>query len=348
MSWLTDFGLSTWNLTVEMAPWLLIGFAIAGVLGQLLPTRLVQEHLQKPGLSSVLKAVGLGVPLPLCSCGVIPVAAQLRRSGASRGSVAAFTIATPQTGVDSIAATYSLMGWPFTLGRLGANVFSGLVSGLAINGLHRRADEPPEAEEEEPIKPCCRNKAKETAAPSISRSQRIRNVLREGFITLPGDVGVALAIGIFIGGALGAWLPAGILAEYAGAGLLTYAAVTLLSVPLYVCATGSIPMAFGLVAAGLSPGAAMVFLIAGPATNAATLAALSKLIGKRETGIYLLTLVVTSWGTAFLFDRMAFPTHPETAHGSMSTGWLNQVAAIALVGLLVIVFYRKWDSKRTA
>ena len=121
---LVSFLQSTWTLMAEMAPWLLLGFGIAGVLSQLMPTRFIQKHLQRPGVASVVKAVGLGIPLPLCSCGVIPVAAQLRRSGASRGAVAAFTMATPQTGIDSIAATYSLMGWPFTLGRLEANVVS--------------------------------------------------------------------------------------------------------------------------------------------------------------------------------------------------------------------------------
>ena len=166
-------------------------------------------------------------------------------------------------------------------------------------------------------------------------------------VILSGDIGGALVTGILIGGALGAWIPSGALAQSTGAGLLTYALVTVLSVPLYVCATGSIPMAFGLVAAGLSPGAAMVFLIAGPATNAATLAALARLIGRTETMIYLGTLTATAWAAAFIFDQMEFPTRPESMEHAMELSWYGHASALALSILLAHALYRKRRSKPT-
>lgn len=347
-----DYLQNAWQLTVEMAPWLLLGFAVAGVCGHFLPEAWVQRHLARRSFSSLIKAVIVGIPLPLCSCGVIPVAAGLRSKGASKGAVAAFTAATPQTGVDSLVATYSLMGGIFTLARLLANLVSGVFAGVLINAFKETA---PSSEDTPSVKKgacccaskesapsvssccdklesveiveksCCKEKKeeiseqgtavdKETASsccsspsnPQAARVGALRQIYYDGFIKLPADLGKYLLLGIALGAALTTWVPADFMASNNASPWLAYVLVTLVSVPLYVCATGSIPLAFGLLHAGVSPGTALVFLIAGPATNTATILSLFPIIGKKETAVYLGVLIVFAWLSGFALDMM-FP-----------------------------------------
>ncbi|MDE5959958.1 MAG: permease, partial [Muribaculaceae bacterium] len=114
---ITEFLATFWAMLCEMAPYLLLGFLFAGMLHAFLPASFYNRHLGRPGFWSVAKAAMFGVPLPLCSCGVIPTAMSMRRQGASRAATVSFLISTPQTGVDSILATGSLLGWPLALIR---------------------------------------------------------------------------------------------------------------------------------------------------------------------------------------------------------------------------------------
>lgn len=351
MHYLIAYLEAVWWLTVEMAPWLLMGFAIAGLCGQLISQDFVERHLSRRSLGTILKAVVIGIPLPVCSCGVIPVAATLRKKGASKGAVAAFTASTPQNGIDSIAVTYSLMGWIFMLGRLTANVLSGLLAGILVNLTDRKAvarqnevtscccqkkqaPSPCCAKSDEPADSCCNHRTFNSAR----WKTLLVNTFREAFIQMPSEIGKYLVIGILLGALLGAFIPDGYMAAYLGHPIIAYAAVTLVAIPIYVCDTGSIPIAFGLIQAGVSPGAAIVFLIAGPATNTATVATLTKMIGKWETLIYLLTLIGTSWAVGYVFDY-AIPrealqlTEHHSTHNGMGT--FGIIAGIAFVLMLL-------------
>lgn len=432
MEFLNQFTQESWSLTVTMAPWLILGFLAAGVLTRLVPIRLIERHLAGKSAASVFKSVLIGAPLPLCSCGVIPVAASLRKQGASKGAVAAFTASTPQTGVDSIAATYSLMGGLFTIARIIADVVSGIAVGLIINlmgetpaavreprtggaaasqlpeagngagavcccggrretlfamaggdsagSAGRSGDHPssavagtaPEVPEGSPCETeesCCVGREGQSRARGVEEGEGAdsccaddlsgprsegsgrRNwraeaglILREGFVVLPRDLAKYLVIGILLGALLSVLLPANALGEYLGHPLLSYAAVTLVAVPLYVCATGSIPIAFGLIHAGLSPGAAIVFLVAGPATNTATVATLWRMIGARETILYVVVLVVTAWLVGLAFDQFVPATALAMTHAhetALTGGWLGEASAVLLVAVVMLALVPK-------
>lgn len=350
-----------WDLTAAMAPYLLLGFVLAGVLGELVPRTWIQRHLSGGGLGPIIKGVLFGAPLPICSCGVIPLAAGLRKQGASRGATAAFVATTPQTGVDSIAATYSLMGWPFTLARLGATVVSGLLAGSLIN-VFARKPRSPEANDsgcggEAPAVPssCCQKEASDSGASVASAStccggeegepcagpSRWRALLaraaHQGLVVLPQDLGLWILAGIALGGLLAALVPMNAWSGVMAYPALAYLGVMVTAVPLYVCATGSIPLAFGLLHAGFSPGAALVFLIAGPATNTATIATLYKTLGRTETALYLGALILVAWGSGWAFDawvNSSMTIDPGHSHAEATAWWMHLSAAV-LVALLV-------------
>ncbi|MGJ3241494.1 MAG: permease [Opitutales bacterium] len=329
---------AAWNLTVAMAPWLLAGFVLAGLLEVCVPRQWISRHLAPRRASSVLKGVLVGVPLPLCSCSVIPVAASLKQSGASRGSIAAFTASTPQTGVDSIAATYSLMGLPFTLARIASDVIAGLAAGLAI---HRWSAGPTDRQPENSSTSTqpdleADGCASETACADAETNARPawRRVLRIGLIDLPVDLALPLVVGIALGAAFTVLLPANTLEAWLPHPVVGYLAVTLLAIPVYVCATGSIPVAFGMLAAGLTPGAVLVFLVAGPATNTTTLTTLLRLIGRKATAIYLFALIAAAWLVGAVVDGLGISVSGGAGPDVDTAGWLGMLAAVGLLLLL--------------
>jgi uncharacterized protein len=328
MDMLKNIGVQTWLLAGEMAPYLLLGFAFAGVLRVLVRPSLVMRHFGKPGFWQTFKASVIGVPMPLCSCGVIPVAASFRRQGAGKGATTAFLAATPQLGVDSVVATWGLLGPLFTGIRVALAFISGMVTGLLVDRLDP-SDEPAEPEEQS------------TAEPA-TKSKRIRDMLHYGFVSLPGDIGRALIIGLLIAGVISALMPDGQLGAWVGDGFLSLVLVTLVAVPMYVCSTGSIPVAIALMQAGLTPGVAMVFLITGPATNAATVSMLWNLMGWRTACIYLASIVAVAWLSGWGLDQW-FPSDawvdlPCHDHVSMS----KHVWAAGLSLLLGHALWRRW------
>ncbi len=264
------------DTTGKMAPWLLGGFLLAGFLSLWVSPGVVSRYLgRRRGWRAILWAVGLGVPLPLCSCGVLPVAVGLRKNGAGRGAVAAFLISTPQTGVDSFLATWSLLGVPFALMRIVVAVITGLVGGLLVNALDHDVE-------------------LTTTEVSVSISDvrgivgRIRAAALYGFGTLFGSVSAALLVGLVISACIWAFVPPEVFSErWLGNDWLAFPVMLLVGMPMYVCSTASIPVALALMAKGLSPGAALVFLIVGPALNGASLTTLLKLLGRRCTVIHL-------------------------------------------------------------
>ncbi|VGO20017.1 permease [Pontiella sulfatireligans] len=265
-----------WLVTTAMAPYLLFGFLMAGVLSVLISKDYVRRHLGGHGVLGSVKAALIGVPMPICSCGVIPLAASLRKHGASRGATASFLASTPQTGVDSLMITYALLGWVFALFRAMAAFVSGIVCGTAVAAVSPRDEEaPPECRDE-----CCQP----------NEQPVLKRMLLYGFVSLPRDISRSMALGIVASGIISGLIPDNFFEGQLGSSPATMFVMLLIGIPLYVCSAASVPIALAFIKAGISPGAALVFLITGPATNAATLTTLWQIIGKKQLGVFLATL----------------------------------------------------------
>ena len=282
----------------KMSPYLLFGFLFAGILHIFIDTKMISNNLGKNTFASIIKASLFGIPLPLCSCSVIPAAMSLRKEGASRGSVLSFFISTPTTGVDSIFATYSLLGGLFTVYRVIASFVTGVLAGTLANIFIK--EEPSEtAKKEEECKLCHANEKH-----MHSTSQKIKGVFTYAFGDLLNDTGLPLLGGIIIGGIIAYFLPASFIETYLGSGVSAMFIMLLVGIPMYVCATASIPIAVALIFKGMNPGAAFVFLVAGPATNIVTMMVISKNMGLKSLVIYLGSIVVCSISLGFLLDKI--------------------------------------------
>jgi uncharacterized membrane protein YraQ (UPF0718 family)/copper chaperone CopZ len=331
-AFLSDFFSGFWLTLTAMSPYLLFGFLVAGFLSVLVPPSLVERHLGGRGLWPVLKASFFGVPLPLCSCGVIPVAASLRRHGASRGAVTAFLLSTPQTGIDSIMVTYGLLGPVVAVFRPIAAFVAGILGGAAVSASG--ADKGIETEDEPRCEGAC----------CIREPHRGRfaAALHYGFVTLPADIGPALVLGLVLAGVISAAVPGDFFAKYLPAGILGMLVMLAFGIPVYVCATASVPIAAALIAKGVSPGAALVFLMTGPATNAATIATVWKVMGRRTALIYFGSVAVTSLASGMIFDAL-FTAEGAAAHfhEAHEGGGMLPGAAVALMAVLLYSAWRE-------
>jgi len=318
MDLLTKLVSASWDVVLALAPWVLLGAAVAGVLHAVLPKDFVRRHLGR-GRGSVTKAVALGVPLPLCSCGVIPTGLGLRKDGASRGASVGFLISTPQTGVDSVLVSAAFLGWPFALFKVGAAAVTGVVGGW----LTDRAPSTPEA----PTEPL-----NEPIAHSEAGRSKLADAWEHGVDVLRTIWGWLL-FGVLVSAILTVAVPASTYAALTGHGpLLAMLAMLLVSLPLYVCATASVPIAAALVAAGFPPGAALVFLMAGPATNLATIGAVYRSLGRRALGIYLSTIILGSLAAGFAFDFVLDTSALSMPHAHNHAGTLEVLAGVVLLG----------------
>jgi uncharacterized membrane protein YraQ (UPF0718 family) len=332
MSILKGILIEPYKLLIEMAPWLLIGFFFAGLIYVFLPQERVTQHLGRSNILSVFKAALIGIPLPLCSCGVVPVVTSLRKQGASKGACLSFLISTPTSGVDSILATYSLLGLIFTIYRVIASFITGLFSGFMANILEK-GNTAESIEITEACKMC-----HDTTPHTHTFSDKIKTMFSYGFGELVEDIGKWLIIGILIGGLIMYFIPEGFIQNYLGAGFLSMLVMLAVGIPLYVCASGSIPIAAALMLKGLSPGGALVFLIAGPATNAVTITVISKYMGKKITVLYLLSIAVASILLGLLLN--AVWSDLEISKVVMQGRLLPmQVKVISAVLLLGLIFY---------
>jgi len=324
-----------WNVTAEMSAFLILGFLVAGLLSVFIDPQWLERHLGGRGPGPVFRASLFGVPLPLCSCGVIPVAASLRSHGASKGATTAFLLSTPQTGVDSIMITYTMLGPVFALFRPIMALLTGILGGTLVQAF---------AGEDAPSKPdfiMADDGGDHASAPVKGFLPRMKSALDYGTVTLPGDIGKALLIGVVIAGILSAVIPDDFLAQYLGRGVTSIALMMVVGIPLYVCATASVPLAVGFMMIGASPGAALAFLIAGPATNAATITTISRVLGRRTTFIYLLTVAFSAFAGGLVLDwlitwaQTAMPVLTRQIHEHGNPGWFDHLSAVALVGIMV-------------
>ena len=329
VSVLTDF----WGTAAEMSPYLLFGFLVAGILSVLVSQRLVEKHLGGRGIWPVLKASLLGVPLPLCSCGVIPVSMSLHKHGAGKGSTIAFLISTPQTGVDSILVTYSLLGPVFAIFRPVAAFVSGIIGGVLVDLFN------PGPKEGQPVHQKCTDECCGGAD-----NKKIARGLKFAFVTLPRDIGGAMLAGLVIAAFISVLVPDDFFAEKLGTGIFAMLVMMALGIPMYVCATASIPIAAALMMKGLTPGAALVFLMTGPATNAATFLTIWKIMGRATAIIYLVTIAGCSLISGVLLDYIVGGIKSETVghhHGWMLPALVKNISAVVLLAVLIFALLTK-------
>ena len=337
MEYFTLFFEALIDLSNAMAPYILFGLVFAGILHELVPETIVTKHLGKESISSVIKSTIFGIPLPVCSCGVIPLATSIKKSGASKGATLSFLISTPITGVDSILATYGMFGWVFTIYRVFTSMVIAMVAGVLTNIFDKTEEEVKPAfsavstnsmnmtkpsfvttdsfsmtqKTEEETKSCCSSGMGE-GEKKVKFS--ITKALRYAFFTLLSDISKPLFLGLIIGAVITVAIPqnlSDILVEYSW---LSYIIVIAIAVPMYVCATSSLPIAAGLMLSGVSAGAAFVFLSAGPATNTVTIGVVKKMLGSRALYIYLGSIVVGSvlFGLGLDYIFSAIDVNPQS------------------------------------
>ncbi|SDF10606.1 hypothetical protein SAMN05216518_10338 [Bacteroidales bacterium KHT7] len=319
------------HLINEMSPYLLLGFLLAGLMHSFIPGWYYTKFLAKKSFKSVINAALFGIPLPLCSCGVIPTAMSLRKEGASKGAVASFLIATPQTGVDSIIATFSLMGLPFAIVRPIAALLTAVFGGAMVN----TTDD-------------CKEKPVETSGKHNDHKHegfidKLREALEYAYIEMMEDIGKWLVIGLVIAGLITVFVPAEMFAIFNGNTLASMLLVLCIALPMYLCATGSIPIAVALMMKGLTPGAALVLLMAGPACNFASMLVIRKVLGVRTLITYLASIIVGSIAFGYMIDYLQyngivdFLEHLtyQQACCTEGDGWFEWACTILMILMLI-------------
>ena len=364
-------------LFMESAPWLLLGLLVAGVMHELVPVSFLEKHMGSASFGSISKAAVIGAPLPLCSCGVIPAALGLRRSGASKSSTISFLVSTPETGVDSVSVSYALLGPLYAIVRPVAAVVSAIYAGLMVRFFAERNELTVQSE---PVvasatSSCCSTKAepevvnkprdKTQCCDSDSahehdhcanqhdnnlprKSSQVAKVLSYASGKLLEDIVVWLLIGLALAAAIKTWVPTDFLTQW-GDGVVAMLVMALIGIPMYICATASTPLAVGFLAAGLSPGAVIVFLMAGPATNVSTMGMIKQEMGARTLVLYLFSVISASIGfgyalnylvSSFSLSSMIKTTSHVHEHGA-GVQMIYGLCAILLAGLMVRLGVKK-------
>ena len=342
-----------WFLFNEMAPWLLLGLLFAGALKVWFPQKHINKFLGSPNLKSALNAALLGIPMPLCSCGVIPTGISFYKNGALKGATNSFLISTPQTGVDSIFATYSMLGWPFAVLRPFVAFITGVAGGIFTNILVKEKPKPASpfsdfAIDAKALKITgekCHDDACNCETPKKDTRHSLVRAADYAFVELLQDIAKWLLIGFFLAAFISVLLPDDFFSRFKGLGIIELLVILAASVPVYICATGSIPIAAVLLLKGVSPGAALVFLMAGPATNIATMTVLGKTMGRKSLVVYMATIIggailfglLTNWifPATFILEKMM---HIHEGEHQMLPNWLQLGATFVLLGSMVAGF----------
>jgi uncharacterized protein len=341
-----------WALLTSIAIYILIGVLLAALFKHFLPDSFIKKHLGGQSFTTNIKAAIIGIPLPLCSCSVIPFVSALKKSGASKSAIQTFLISTPITGADSILATYGVLGWVFTVYRTISSVFISLLAGLLSTILVTEDNTEEKTTKISMTKSSCcasNNAEKIPVKKVIKVTELIRNIVLYAFDDIFKDIAKSLLIGIALGALIMTFIPDN-LSEYLSYSLLlNYFLVLLIAMPLYVCATASVPLGLALLSSGFTPGAVFIFLTAGPATNAITMSVVTKVLGKRSLLIYLFSILIGSVFFALILDwyfenllneiKTIF-TEEETI------GLLDQIAAIVMLFLSLKYLWK--NNKRNA
>ncbi len=336
---------AVYHLFLDMSPYLVLGMAVTGLLSVVLKPEFIVRFIGSSSLSSIVKASLFGVPLPLCSCGVLPTAVFLKDSGASKPAVHSFLISTPQTGADSIIATYGMLGPVMAVYRPVTAFLLGILGGISAKLTGSKVSERRQ--------PSVQYAGNLPHSGKRTFSQSIKAALRYGFVDFTQDIGTQFVIGVCIAGAITILVPDDYFTSTVfGQGIGGMFLMVLIGVPMYICSTSSIPIALALMDKGISPGAALVFLAAGSATNAATLSVLLKKIGLRETMSYLVTLIAGSvlfgllldWGLSLPGTGTIILSAPGQA-SDLLPAWITAGSGLLLAALLVYAWLPK--SKKT-
>ncbi len=338
MDYLREFGRELFNILSTMAPYLLLGFFFAGLLHLLFPKKKVRKYMGKNNFKSIFNASMLGVPLPLCSCGVIPTGISFYKHGASKASTVSFLISTPQTGVDSIFVTYSLLGIPFAIIRPIVAFITGLFGGLITKKLD------PETVDS--------NLQSDDNAEKLPSGflPWIKEMFRYSFVEFLQDISNWLIIGLVIAALISVIIPNDFFADKIPNDFIGMLLILVLSIPVYICATASVPVAAVLMLKGLSPGAALVLLMAGPATNAATITMIGKVLGKKSLIGYLGAIISGALLSGLFIDYFlpadwfrVSQHFIQTGHGNsqMLSGWIQIGSAVTLTLLILNGYIQK-------
>ncbi len=330
------------GLLNDMAPWLMLGFLIAGILHVFFPQGRIERLLGKNSTRSVLNATLLGIPLPLCSCGVIPTGISFYRNGASKGSAVSFMISTPQTGVDSIMVTYSLLGLPFALLRPFIALITGFFGGIVTNMFNKEKKDFGAEEKQQ------------NNYINSSLRHPVYRILNYAYFEFLQDIVKWLIIGLLIAALFAVFIPDDFFATYIKSDFLGMIIILAASIPVYVCATSSVPIAAVLLLKGISPGAALVFLMAGPATNAATITVIGKTMGRKTLITYMATLIIGALTFGLLIDNIIprdfiikgiIADHGSHVHGILP-GWIKVSSGIAMAMLVINIYIQKYLKRR--
>jgi len=379
---ITHFLEALWSLSLAMAPYILFGLFFAGLLHELVPDSIVTKHLGKDNVTSVVKSTIFGIPLPVCSCGVIPLATSIKKSGASKGATLSFLISTPITGVDSIMATYGIFGWIFTIYRAITSMIIAMVAGILTNIFDKDTSTGSVTENQNTIKvdmestptmafstlkpvgadpisaldtqkeeescgtgegSCCASTSDEKKKFSFIAA------MRYAFTTLLGDIAKPLFWGLIIGALITVAIPENLAELLSDKTWLSYLLVIIIAVPMYVCATASLPIAAGLMLSGVSAGAAFVFLSAGPATNTVTIGVVKKMLGTKSLVLYLGSIVIGSivfgLGLDYIFDASAIDP-ASLIHMDEEGGIIATVSSVLLWGLVLYYMIKPYFAKK--
>lgn len=340
---ISSVALETWWVMLEAAPWVLLGFFVAGILYIFIKPAIVSRYLGKGRFRPVFLSALFGVPIPLCSCGVVPTALSLRKQGANDGATVSFLVSTPETGVDSIAITYALMDPLMTVFRPVAAFFTAVTAGILQNVFGNKSAVPPvltplPLAEAPPCTPDCGCEVGQEASDQSVWRKAVKGVTY-AFGELMDDMAGWLALGIVLAGIISVALPPGSLERYIGTGIMPMIVMLAAGIPMYICATASTPIAAALMMKGLSPGAALVFLLAGPATNIASVTVVAGAMGKRAAGLYLASISVCSVLLGLLLDFIYINAGLSlsgvvggTTH--VLPTWLETASALVLTAIL--------------
>lgn len=357
-------------LFIESAPWLLLGLLVAGIMHELVPVSFLEKHMGSESFLSISKAAIIGAPLPLCSCGVIPAALGLRRSGASKPSTISFLVSTPETGVDSVSVSYALLGPLFAIVRPFAAIFSAIYAGVMVRWF--ASEKPLVTQSEHPRSSCCSSQSHQAHTHDVQTSccdddealsshhehqhavaSKTRRVLSYASGKLLEDIVLWLLIGLALAAAIKTWVPTDFLTQW-GDGVAAMLVMAVIGIPMYICATASTPLAVGFLAAGLSPGAVLVFLMAGPATNVSTMGMIRQEMGTKTLVLYLFSVMSASIGFGYLLNYVIaqfaleswIKTETHMHEHGINMQFVYWLCAFVLAALMVRLFVIKWRERR--
>ena len=412
-----------WASFMLLAPMLLLGLFLAGLIHVLISRDAILRWLSGDNLWSVCASAAIGVPVPLCSCSVVPVVAEMRKKGASRSSCMSFLITAPETGADSILVTHAFFGFVAAVVRPLVSFLTAVVAGIFCIGIIRDdsdANEPRQHHAHEhrdsdsdhvhdahshgdgehdhnhgeheylypgqndcyvspaqlkgmlaswlarlaPRRPIVVGDSKaasrdtpnsfreadstmneESPEPHAAQANNelslgtvVRHIFRYGFVEVADEILFALLVGLALGGVLFLAVPDDLMtSEYAR--WISYPVMILVGIPLYICASASTPIAAALVAKGLSPGAALIFLMTGPATNSGTIAIIVNQFGTRFGTIYVGIVIAATTILGIMIDMvliatgLTLPVNLSVSHAPaiQVLEWTGSLALMALI-----------------